>query len=129
MSSPDYAAHFTNNTEYTSDSTLVGVCKPKDAMSKVIAHSTRSMGGRKSVFRRDPQKSMVIAFREDLQQSGMCRFRYRSGGLKTLKSLKQHAVQKLRETVVPSCVTLEEITEQMKLWSVQSTARTLGSCV
>ena len=36
MSSPDYAAHFTNNTEYTSDSTLVGVCKPKHPLRNSV---------------------------------------------------------------------------------------------
>ena len=58
--------------------------------------------------RRGPEESLVIACAEDLQQSGMCRFLYQSDELKTLKSLRPHAVQKLRETAGRSCVTLKQ---------------------
>ena len=89
------------------------------------------MEGRKRVYRRGPQKSMVRAFPENLQQSGMCRFRCRSDGFfEKLRSLKQHAVQKLRETVVPCDHArnhrANETVEQA-IWEVQSIARTLDS--
>ena len=60
------------------------------------------------VPRKGPEEYAVKAIAEDLQQSGVCRFLCISDGETAIKSLKQHAVQQLRETVGPADVIFEE---------------------
>ena len=86
------------------------------------------------VPRKGPEEYAVKATAEDLQQSAMYRCLHQSDGDDAVKSLRQHAVQKLRETVRPVDVIFEESgaaeSQQLAIveraiWEVQSTARTL----
>ena len=73
---------------------------------------------------KSPEEYAVKATAEDLQQSDMCRFLYKSDGEQGIKSLKQHADQKLSETVGPVDVifrlALRNCSKMRAIWAVQS---------